>query len=142
MENVKPQNKAQGKAELQVEEVHPEVKSYIHQILQEFDPFTTPDTSIIVIARDPLKLLSQVDEHLKAELPARKLLKKMFRIGIQLTEDGTTLEEEGLHEDIYEAIKIAKDKLIKQLNEIQDEMMSAQERTSQIQTAKASGQVH
>lgn len=130
------------KPQIQLEEISPEVKSYIYQVIQEFDAFTTPETSIVVVARDPLKLLSQGDEESRLTLPNRKQLKKMYRIGILVSEDGTTLEEEGLHSDIFEAIRIAKDKLLKQLNELQDEMMSNQDRAAQIHDAKATGQVH
>ena len=33
-----------------------EIKSYIHQQIVDFNPFITPETLIVVVARDPLRL--------------------------------------------------------------------------------------
>ena len=112
-------------ANLDLESISPELKSYIYQIIAEFEPFSTPETVITVIAKEPLKKE-----------------KNKFRISISLVEDGTKLEDEGLDEDIYIAIKLAKDKLIKRLCEIQDQMISSQERKVQIDSAASNGQVH
>lgn len=37
-----------------LENVDPEVKSYICQVLMELEPYTTPETVITVTAKDPL----------------------------------------------------------------------------------------
>ena len=63
----------------------------------------------------------------------------MYRIGISLKEDGTKLEEEGEHEDLCEAIKIAKEKMLKTLTEIQDSVISSSDRQVQIQGVIAGG---
>lgn len=120
--------------------VGPEVKSYIYQILAEFEPFTTAQTTVAVIAKDPLRLITRLEnEGIEFD---RKKLRNMYRISITLMEDGSKLEEEGLHESIFEAIKMAKDKLLKQLTEIQDQIVSSQDRKIQIDSAVGGGHVH
>ncbi len=125
---------------LDLENVSPEVKSYIYQTISEFEPFSTPETVIAVLAKDPLKLITQLEAD--GVNYDRTQLKKMYRISISLTEEGAKIEEEGLHEDIYEAIRIAKDKLLKALTEIQDDVISNQDRHMQINEALAGGSVH
>ena len=125
---------------LDLDNISPEVKSYIYQAISEFEPFTTPETLIAVIAKDPLKLITQLEAD--SVDYDRTELKKMYRISISLSEDGAKLEEEGLHEDIYKAIKIAKDKLLKVLSEMQDSAISTQDRAMQINEALSNGTVH
>jgi len=133
------------KPKIDLQNLPPEVKSYIFQALMDFEPFTTPQTQVSVIAKDPLGLLTN-DEHEDStdydhgQIPERKKLRKMYRISITLSEDGGVLSAEGLHEDIYEAIKIAKNKLLVTLNEIQDEIISNSERHQQIRHAIAAGE--
>lgn len=128
------------KPTIQLENVGPEIKSYIYQVLMEFEPFTTPTTTVAVVAKDPLKLITRLEAD--GVDYDRTELKKMYRISISLIEDGTKIEEEGLHEDIYEAIKIAKDKLVKVLIEIQDNVITAQDRTMQINSVRQAGTLH
>lgn len=117
--------------------VEADVKSYIYQCLLEFEPYSTPDTHIHVIAKDPLQLIDNtVDGRGEAQL------KKMFRIAIVMSEDGTKIEAEAVHENIFEAIKEAKDKLLLQLVEIHDSVVTAQDRHMEILNALTSGQVH
>jgi ribosome-associated translation inhibitor RaiA len=66
----------------------------------------------------------------------------MHRIAITLKEDGSEISEEGLSEDIFEAIRDAKDKLLKTLSEIQNDVITNQDRTIQIKSALAGGTVH
>ncbi len=129
------------KSSFDLSNVSSEVKSYIYQTILEFEHFTTPETVVAVVAKDPLKLVSQLDA--AGEDYDRKELKKMHRISISLVEDGTKIEEEGLALDIYDAIKMAKDKLITILTEMQDSAISNQDRTMQINTIlEHSGTIH
>jgi hypothetical protein len=118
------------KSNFDISHVNPDVKSYIYQTIMEFEPYTTPETVVAVIAKDPLKLISQFEAN--GTSYERSNLKKMYRISISLSEDGARIEEEGLSENIFEAIRIAKEKLIKVLSEIQDSVISNQDRTIQI----------
>lgn len=128
------------KTQSHIDDVDPEVKSYICQVLMDLEPFTTPETLITVTAKDPLKLISKFEaDGVEYE---RSSLKKMHRISICLEEEGAKIEEEGLHEDIYGAIRGAKDKLVKTLGEIQDNMISNQDRHAQINTALKNGSIH
>lgn len=108
----------------------PEVKSFIYQQIMEFEPFVTPQTVVAVLARDPKKLALQFETEEKEFDPVK--LKKMYRIAISLKEADTKLEAEGLHENIFQAIKMAKDNLLKKLTAIQDSMVSQQDRIMEI----------
>jgi ribosome-associated translation inhibitor RaiA len=136
------------KPEIILQNLSPEVKSFIYQAILEFEPFSTSDTVISVIAKNPLGLLTQneeVDEETTtfafdvSELPTKTRLKKMYRIAISITEDGGRIEAEGLHANIYEAITAAKNKLLHTLAEIQDDIVSKQDRQMQIRQAMAAG---
>lgn len=135
------------KPEVILENLGPDVTSYIYQIILEFEPFTTPETVVSVVAKNPLDLLTTQNEDNETEniltdfetLPSRTKLKKMYRIAITITDSGTSLSAEGLHQNIFEAIRIAKDKLVKTLSEIQDDVISNQDRHIQIRHALAAG---
>ena len=121
-------------------EADPEVKAHIYQQLHEFAPFITPETVITVVMKDPMKLLSHfVDNGI--DMTASEL-KKMQRITITLAENGTTIEADGVSEDTFEAITIAKETLIEKLIHIQNSVITNQERAEQINSALLSGQVH
>lgn len=132
--------KSRFDSEVDMANIDPEVKSYIYQTIIEFEPYSTPSTLISVVAKDPLKLISRFEadgiqyDHSK--------LKTMHRISITLAEDGGKLEEEAVHEDIYSAIRLAKEKLLKTLIEIQDRVVTNQERKMQIDTAVGGGHIH
>jgi ribosome-associated translation inhibitor RaiA len=136
----KEKNDKKLKTRVDLQNVSPELKSYIYQTILEFEPFSTPQTVVAVVAKDPLKLYSRLEEN--GESPDKTVLRNMFRISIALVEDGTKIEEEALNEDVYTAIKMAKDKLIKKLCEIQDQIISNQERKIQIDTAVGGSHVH
>ena len=111
-------------------EQNPEVKSFIYQQIVEFEPFVTPQTVVAVVARDPRKLALQYEAEGKEF--SKSDLKKLFRIAIVLKEGETTIEAEGVHEDIFQAIKLAKDNLLKELVVIQDSVVSQQDRLIEI----------
>ncbi len=121
-------------------EDNPEIRSFIYQQIVDFENFVTPQTMVAVMAKDPLKLQSQLEA--EGHTVSKKKLAKMYRISIVLREDDTKLQSEGLHEDIFEAIKIAKAKLIKKLEAIQDKVMTNQERVEQINQALSNPNVH
>lgn len=115
---------------IQLIEQNPDVKSFIYQQIAEFDGFVTPQTVVTVVARDPRKLALQYETEGKEF--SRDELKKLFRIAIVLNESGTKVEAEGVSEDIYQAIKMAKDSLMQKLVEIQDSVISHQDRIIEI----------
>lgn len=122
------------KSNLDFKTIDPEVRSYIYQVLLDFEPFTSSATVIAVSAKDPSAL--------NIEGMSQSELERQFRISISLTEDGTQIEEEGLAKDIYGALREAKDKLMRHLTEIQDSVVTPAERASQIQWALSKPQVH
>ena len=125
--------------EIILDDVSPDVKSYIYQILNEFSMYSTPETVATVVAKDPRELWKKRKEF-GPEFPKNKSeLEKMYRIEITLSEAGGIVSAEGLHSDMYEAIRAAKDKLLAMLDEIQNNVMSNQDRQQQIQQVLAAG---
>lgn len=121
-------------------EENPEIRSFVYQQILDFEHYVTPQTMVAVMAKDPLKLKDRLEAD--GHSVSKKKLAKMYRISIALNEDGTKIQEEGLHEDVFEAIKIAKSKLIKKLEAIQDQVISQQERIEQINQALTNPNVH
>lgn len=117
-----------------------EIKSFIHQQIFDFSPFITPETLIVVIARDPQGHDADDEIETVTEIITPRALK--HRIAIVLKEADSSIEAEARHDDIYEAIKIAKESLVSQLLEIQHEMESSQDRLVAIQNAKEKNTRH
>lgn len=124
--------------EVDVTQVHPEVLSYVYQTLMEFEPYTTETTEVAVVAKDPLKLEK------RGELVdmSRDEVKGLYRINISLSDQGSRIEAEGVDKNIYTAIRLAKELLLKELQRIHDSVVSQAERTEQIQSAKNGQQIH
>lgn len=121
-------------------ESDPEVKSFIYQQIVDFEPYVTPETVVAVVARDPRKMKIQLETEGR-DVDPRKL-SKMHRIAIVLTEGDTSIQEEGFHENLYDAIRMAKTSLLSKLSEIQDSVVSNSERMDQINQALANTQLH
>lgn len=115
---------------IQIIEQSAEVKSYIYQMMNEFEAFVTPQTIVTVIAKDPKKLAIQYETDGKEISPEE--LKKLHRINIALSEGDSKVEAEGVHEDIFTAIKMAKENLMKELVAIHDTVVSQQDRLMEI----------
>ena len=119
-------------------ETNPEVQSYIYQQIAEFEPFITPETLVMVVTRDPHYV---VDENSEEIIEVTE--KYNHRIAIILKEDEASIEAEAFHDDIYEAIKNAKEALLQRLIEIQEEIQGPKERMKAIENAKSSNeQIH
>ena len=121
-------------------ETDPEVKSYIYQQVIEFEPYVTPETLITVVTRDPEKLKLQYETDGRHDEISH--LKKKYRIAIILKEGDAKLSEEGLADNIFDALRLAKERLISKLIRIQDSVVSKQERIMQIQMAMQNPQLH
>lgn len=127
-------------------ETDPEIKSFVYQQIQDFSLFVTPETLVMVIARNPngnYKKLDQlknidtdldedpnIDEELSEDLRSKK-----FRIAIILKDGEHSIESESFNDNIYEAIRTAKEMLVGQLVQIQNEIESPQDRIKAIQQA-------
>ena len=118
----------------------PEVKSYVYQQIAEFEPFVTPQTVVAVILKDPKKLALQFEAEGKEVDLAD--LDSHYRISISLKEGDAKITAEGLDKDIFTAIRIAKDKLMKRLAAIQDNVVSQQERNMAIHHATQNTMIH
>ena len=119
---------------------NPEVRSFIYQQIVDFEPYVTPQTMVSVMVKDPLKLRVQLETEGKSI--SKKRLAKMYRIAIVLKEEETKISEEARADDIFEAIKMAKAKLIKKLEAIQDHVISHQDRLEQINQALTNPNIH
>ncbi len=116
-----------------------EIQSYIYQQIAEFEPFITPETLVMVIARDP----NQAEDEQSASEPYTTTNEdSIHRIAIILKEDDATIEAEARHTDIFEAIKYAKESLLQKLIEIKEEVENPQERLQAIQQASSNEQIH
>lgn len=109
---------------------NPEVKSYIYQMINELEQFVTPQTIVSVTAKDPRKLALQYEAEGKDFSPDE--LKNLYRISITLQESDAKISAEGIHENLFEAIRMAKENLMKELVAIQDSVISHQDRIMQI----------
>lgn len=118
----------------------PDVKAFIYQQIFELTPFLTPETVVTVVARNAKKLINEYDIDDVEE--TKKLLSKSHRIAFVLQEKDAKLEAEGLHENIYEAIHIAKDYLASHLAEIQNNVISNQDRQVEINQALQNNSTH
>jgi ribosome-associated translation inhibitor RaiA len=104
------------KSKFDFHDIEPDVQAYIYQAISEFQEFATPDTIISVKAKDH---------------------PTVHRISISLKEDGVEVEQEATHENIYEAIRLSKQKLIDTLAEMQNSAISSVDRNQEIQGALA-----
>lgn len=115
-----------------------EIQSYIYQQIAEFEPFITPETLVMVIARDP----NQNEDEQSAEPYTTTQDETIHRIAIILKEDDAVIEAEARHNDIFEAIKHAKENLLQKLIEIKEQVENPQERMQAIQQARSNEQIH
>ncbi len=131
-------------------ETDPEIKSYIYQQIHDFSPFVTPETLVMVIARDPrvsysANLASEdaeaISEYLTDEQDAIAVDYK-YRIAIILKEGNSAIEAEAFHNDVFEAIKLAKEKLVIRLIEIRAAVESPEDRIKAIKVARDNTQIH
>lgn len=118
----------------------PDVKSFIYQQIAEFQPFVTPTTVAAVVAKDPLKLA--MDFEISGMFKSNFDLAQLHRISIHLRDDDTQIHEEASHENIFEAIRLAKTKLLGKLVEIQDKVVSKEDRIEEIHLALQNNQKH
>ena len=111
-------------------ETDPEVKSFIYQQISEFAPYVTPETLVLVLARDPL---AQEEKEVSAD---------DFRIAIVLKEDDASIEAEAYSPNIFDAIRLAKESMISRLSEIQNKVENSKDRLKAIKDAGSNSQVH
>lgn len=111
----------------------PDLKSFVYQQIAEFQPYVTASTVAAVIAKDPQKLALELE--LKGQGRSKSQLAVLHRVAIRLKDGDSTIQDEAHHENIYEAIRLAKEKLINRLDEIQDEVISKKDRIDEINQA-------
>lgn len=134
------------KTTLDLLETDPEVKSFIYQQIIDFNPFVTPETLVMVIARDPRASYAEgsdeEEDYFDDEETSSEEKQYKYRIAVILKEGENSIEAEAFHDDIFEAIRLAKDRLIDRLLEIQEEIESPQDRINAIKDASENKQIH
>lgn len=111
----------------------PDLKSFVYQQIAEFQPYVTPSTIAAVIARDPQKLAMEFEA--KGQWRSTSQLALLHRVSIRLKDGDSSIQQEAHHENIYEAIRLAKEKLLLRLDEIQDKVVSKKDRIDEINQA-------
>ncbi|MBC7742425.1 MAG: hypothetical protein H7061_09520 [Bdellovibrionaceae bacterium] len=119
-------------------ESDPEVKSFIYQQILDFNPFVTPETLVMVIARDPNGVYNGSDD----AYVATEKSDYQFRIAVILKNADTSIEAEAYDDNIFGAIRLAKETLLARLIEIQNEIENPKERILAIQQASDNKPVH
>ncbi len=118
----------------------PEVKSFIYQMINEFSGYVTPTTIAAVVSKDPKKSTSALlSEHKEVN---KNNLENMLRIAVTLSDQGSHITEEALAENVFDALRIAKEKMVKRLDLLHNEITSKQERFVQLEAAKKSTLIH
>lgn len=131
-------------------ETDPEVKSYIYQQILDFNTFVTPETLVMVLARDPAASYSEQAEGEDAEEMEEYFMHEeesiaagyKYRLAIILKDGDSSIEAEAFHNDIFEAIRLAKEKLMAKLIEIQEEIENPADRINAIKEASSNTQIH
>ena len=131
-------------------ETDPEVKSYIYQQILDFNTFVTPETLVMVLARDPAASYSEQAEGEDAEEMEEYFMHEeesiaagyKYRLAIILKDGESSIEAEAFHNDIFEAIRLAKEKLMAKLIEIQEEIENPADRINAIKEASSNTQIH
>lgn len=132
-------------------ESDPEIKSYIYQQILDFNPFVTPETLVMVVARDPTAtyLADTQDSEDEAEVVGDSFAEEAalaegfkYRIAIILKDGDSAIEAEAFNNDVFEAIRLAKEKLVARLIEIQEEMEKPADRIKAILEATDNTQIH
>ena len=135
-------------------ESDPEIKSYIYQQILDFNPFVTPETLVMVVARDPstvyaVEAQSEDEEEDSFEIESRQASEEeaiagkfKYRIAIILKDGESAIEAEAFNNDIFEAIRLAKENLVARLIEIQEEMEKPADRIKAILEATDNTQIH
>lgn len=111
----------------------PDIKSFIYQQISEFQHYVTPTTIASVVVRDPQKL--KIEFELKGVHYSEQQLSMLHRISIHLKDGDSGIESEAYHDNIFEAIRLAKEKMLDQLDKIQDEVISKKDRIDEINQA-------
>lgn len=140
---VKPSTEVFKKGAIRTEEMiqsDPDIKSFIYQQIAEFQPYVTPTTVAAVIAKDPQKLA--MDFEISGEHKSKIDLARLHRISIMLRDEDTQIHEEASHENIFEAIRLAKTKLLGKLVLIQDQVISKEDRIEELQQAMQNNSKH
>lgn len=106
-----------------------EIIAYTYQVAQDFEEYLTPATSIIIEPRNPAKVAKKLKN--SAEL-SEDFVTPAHCYTIVLEEQGSKIIGYGFGKDPFTAIREAKSKVMKQIDEIQDELISNKDRLNEI----------
>ncbi len=138
-------------------ESDPEVKSFIYQQVLDLNSYITNESMVMVVARDPQGIYKPATPQTQTEeqqatsdassdeddyRPTEDQSSKKYRIAVIIKDGDHSIEAEAFDNDIYVAIKEAKDILLARLVEIQEEIESPQDRLIAIQQASDNKIIH
>lgn len=103
-------------------ETSPEVRAYVYQRLQEFEPYLLPNTQTGVVI-----------EQIVSENEAGAGTVNEFRVHLSLNTEGGKLVAQGQAKDVYAAIAESTRQLMAQISMIHNAVVSSRERDLEIQ---------
>lgn len=102
-----------------------EFKAHVYQQLVDLQPFLSPDSQVAVIVN-----IGQDDEADDDEVSEN--LETNYALTLIATLGDYRLEAQGRNADLYEALGIAKRKMLQQLDEVFNSAIDSNERNSEI----------
>ena len=109
-------------------EQSPEIKAYVYQRLQEFEPYLLPNTQTGVFIQRAKHVTNSEKEH--------------FEVSLTLNTEGGKLQAHGVADDVYAAISQASQTLMNQISTIHNAVISSQERNQEIARAFRNQYLH
>ena len=108
--------------------LNPELKAYIWQVMNDLEAFLTSESRVEIVQVPSAKIINKMKK--TNELPED--FKANFCFEIVLQEGDQRIRSYGLHDDEFLALGIAKDKMVKQLSHIHNEVVTTAERVNEI----------
>lgn len=105
-----------------------ELKAFIYQQVNELENYLSSESTITVLSKNAKKVIKKLkkNEEIAEDFSAE------FCYEFNLEDSGEKLNTYGLADSPIEAISIAKDKMLKQLILIQNEIISSSEHINEI----------
>ena len=104
------------------------LKAYILQQINQFEDMFPTDTEIVVEQKNVAKMIKK----LVKEEAVDPDFKANYCYTITIRDDGSTITSYGLADDPYSCVRIAKEKMLAQLYQIQDENISNQDHLAEV----------
>lgn len=114
-----------------------EIKAFIHQQINDLEEYLLESAELTVSEQNAQTIIKRLKK--SEELDPSFEAKHCY--SFHLEDSGETLDAIGLHNDPYEAIKIAKNKMLQQLIVLQNELISNSDRQNEINQVISGGNI-